>query len=82
MGDDHAIPDDLLATIHTSKGAIRLKLFPNEAPLTVANCRNSGKAARRCMTVRCAFGLTVIQSMPSGGRHVPFVSTATSNPAA
>jgi peptidyl-prolyl cis-trans isomerase B (cyclophilin B) len=32
--------NDLKATIHTSKGDIRLKLFPDQAPLTVLNFVN------------------------------------------
>jgi peptidyl-prolyl cis-trans isomerase B (cyclophilin B) len=34
---------DLKATIHTSKGDIRLKLFPEQAPLTVLNFVNLSK---------------------------------------
>jgi len=35
--------DSLKATIHTSKGDIRLKLFPDQAPLTVLNFVNLSK---------------------------------------
>ncbi|MGH9117220.1 MAG: peptidylprolyl isomerase [Acidimicrobiales bacterium] len=31
------MPDELFATLHTSAGAIRLRLFPDRAPETVAN---------------------------------------------
>jgi peptidyl-prolyl cis-trans isomerase A (cyclophilin A) len=31
------VPDDIYATLHTSKGDIRVQLFPNHAPKTVQN---------------------------------------------
>jgi hypothetical protein len=34
------VGDSLKATIHTNKGDIRLKLFPDQAPLTVLNFVN------------------------------------------
>ncbi len=43
MGEDTAIPGELAAVMNTSKGAIRLRLFPNEAPLTVLNFVNLAK---------------------------------------
>jgi len=39
-GEKPKIPDGLTAVIATSKGEIRIKLFPDEAPLTVANFAN------------------------------------------
>lgn len=40
MGEDTAIPNELEAVVNTTKGAIRLRLFPNEVPLTVLNFVN------------------------------------------
>lgn len=40
MGEDTAIPNELEAVVSTLKGVIRLRLFPNEAPLTVLNFVN------------------------------------------
>lgn len=40
MGEDTTIPNELVAVVNTSKGAIRLRLFPEEAPLTVLNFVN------------------------------------------
>ena len=42
MGEETAIPNELVAVVNTTKGAIRLRLFPNEAPLAVLN--KSGEA--------------------------------------
>jgi len=39
-GDKFKIPDGLIAVIKTSKGDIRLKLTPDETPMTVANFVN------------------------------------------
>ena len=37
MGDHGRVSDDLYATLNTSLGPIRVQLFPNHAPKTVAN---------------------------------------------
>jgi peptidyl-prolyl cis-trans isomerase A (cyclophilin A) len=37
MGEDGGMSDDLHATLHTTLGDIRVQLFPNHAPKTVAN---------------------------------------------
>jgi peptidyl-prolyl cis-trans isomerase A (cyclophilin A) len=34
---DNVYPDELIATLHTNQGDIRINLFPNHAPKTVAN---------------------------------------------
>jgi len=43
MGEDTAIRNELGAVVNTTKGAIRLQLFPNEAPLSVLNFVNLAK---------------------------------------
>lgn len=43
MGEDTTIPNELVAVVNTTKGAIRLRLFPDEAPLTVLNFVNLAK---------------------------------------
>jgi len=43
MGEDTAIRNELVAVVNTTKGAIRLQLFPNEAPLSVLNFVNLAK---------------------------------------
>ena len=40
MGEDTAISSELVAVVNTTKGEIRIRLFPNEAPTTVANFVN------------------------------------------
>ncbi len=64
MGEDHAIPSDLAAVIHTAKGDIRLQLFPNEAPLTVANFVN---LARRGYYDGLKFHRVIDDFMVQGG---------------
>jgi len=43
MGEETAITNELVAVVNTTKGAIRVRLFPNEAPLTVLNFVNLAK---------------------------------------
>lgn len=40
MAEDATGQEDLMAVIATDKGEIKLKLFPEEAPLTVMNFVN------------------------------------------
>jgi len=40
MGEETAISNELVAVVNTTKGEIRLRLFPNEAPTTVLNFVN------------------------------------------
>ncbi len=40
MGEETAIPSELEAVVKTTKGVIRLRLFPTEAPLSVLNFVN------------------------------------------
>jgi len=64
MGEDHAIPSELAAVIHTSKGDIHLRLFPGEAPLTVANFVN---LARRGYYDGLKFHRVIEDFMVQGG---------------
>ena len=43
MGEDTAIPNELVAVVNMVKGAVRVRLFPNEASLTVLNFVNLAK---------------------------------------
>src|SRR3990172_4976788 len=43
MGEEITISNELVAVVSTTKGAIHLRLFPNEAPLTVLNFVNLAK---------------------------------------
>ena len=64
MGEDHAIPTELAAVIHTDKGDIRVRLFPNEVPLTVANFVN---LARRGYYDGIKFHRVIDDFMVQGG---------------
>src|SRR3990172_7786973 len=43
MGDEIAIPNELVAVMNTTRGVIRLRLFPDDAPLAVLNFVNLAK---------------------------------------
>lgn len=45
MGEEIAMPNELVAVVKTTKGTIRLRLFPDDAPLTVLNFVNLAKRA-------------------------------------
>ncbi|MBI4719019.1 MAG: peptidylprolyl isomerase [Planctomycetes bacterium] len=64
MGDDPAKSTDLFAVITTNRGAIRMRLFPEESPLTVLNFVN---LARRGYYDGLTFHRVIASFMIQGG---------------
>jgi len=64
MGEDTAIPSELEAVVNTTKGMIRLRLFPNETPLSVLNFVN---LARRGYYNGLKFHRVIEDFMVQGG---------------